>query len=137
LSKTNSILTTLARKTQNTNIYSKSGVYQLTCPDCGKAYIGQTRRNFTTRFKEHRNAFRTANQSNSFTKHLTDHLHHFGRMQETMTILHLQSKGTHLNTIERYYIYTEHKKRQLNYLPNKIFDTLIKPSPATTPLLRP
>jgi hypothetical protein len=47
----NSILTPLARKEQNTDIYSKSGVYKLTCPDCGKAYIGQTGRDFTTRFK--------------------------------------------------------------------------------------
>jgi hypothetical protein len=36
-------------------------------------------------------AFRTANESNSYAKHLIDHLHHFGQMQDTMTILHLQN----------------------------------------------
>jgi hypothetical protein len=118
--------------------HSKYGVYKLTCPDCGKAYIGQTGGDFTTRFKEHKNAFKTANQSNNFVKHLTDHLHHFGRIQETMTVLHLQNKGTHLDTIEKFYIYAEHKKQNhLNddstIFPNKIFDALLNQNPAITP----
>jgi hypothetical protein len=139
----NSILTTLARKKQYTDINSKSGVYKLTCPDCEKAYIGQTGRDFTTRFKEHRHAFRTANQSNSFAKHLTENLHHFGCMKETMEILHLQNKGTHLNTLEKFYIYAEHKKQNhLNddqtIFPNKIFDTLINQTlPLRTPSYHP
>jgi hypothetical protein len=33
--------------------YDSSGIYQLTCPDCSKRYIGQTGRLFSTRFKEH------------------------------------------------------------------------------------
>lgn len=32
---------------------SKSGVYRITCPDCNRIYIGQTRRNLETRLKEH------------------------------------------------------------------------------------
>jgi hypothetical protein len=135
----NSILTTLARKKQYTDINSKSGIYKLTCPDCGKAYVGQTGRDFITRFKEHRHAFRTANQSYSFAKHLTENLHHFGCMEETMEILHLQNKGKHLNTLEKYYIYAEHKKHNhLNddstIFPNKIFDTIIN---QTRPLRTP
>jgi hypothetical protein len=53
-------------------------------------------------------------------------------------LLNLQNKGTHLNTIEKFYIYAEHNKQ--NHLdddstifPNKMFDVLIKPNPATTP----
>jgi hypothetical protein len=127
----NYILTTLERKKGNSLLINMPRL---------RESIHQTNRkkDFTTRFKEHRNTFKTANQSNSFTKHLTDNLHHFGRMQETMTILHLQNKGMHLNTIERFYIYAEHKKQNhLNddstIFPNKIFETLIKPNPAIAP----
>jgi len=48
-----------------------------------------------------------------------------------MQILQYWNKGTHLNTIERFFIYTEFSKN--NHLnehfksPNKIFDALLKP----------
>ena len=54
------------------------------------------------------------------------------RIPNTMQILQLQNKGTHLNTIERFYIYAEYTKdNHLNddstVSPNKIFDTPLKP----------
>jgi len=47
--------------------------------------------------------------------------------------LKYHDKGTHLNTIERYYIYAEFSKNhRLNdkhfITPNKVFDVLLKPS---------
>jgi hypothetical protein len=49
-----------------------------------------------------------------------------------MQVLQYREKGTHLNTIERFFIYTEFSKN--NHLndehsisPNKIFDALLKP----------
>jgi len=36
----------LAHNTQHHDKFTRSGVYKLTCPDCGKAYIGQTGRDF-------------------------------------------------------------------------------------------
>jgi len=81
---------------------TQSGVYKLTCPDCNKAYVGQTGRNFLARFNEHKATFRT-----NFAKHLIEHTHSFGPIQDTMQILQCQNKGTYLNTTERYYIYTE------------------------------
>jgi hypothetical protein len=126
----NNIWTALTQKPRQ-DIYTKSGVYKLTCQDCGKAYVGQTGRNFATRFKEHKNAFKTGNQSNKFTKHLTENVHQFGQIQDTLTVLHLQNKGRLLNTIENFYIHSEHKlQNHLNdestIFPNRIFDTLIK-----------
>jgi hypothetical protein len=103
----NSIQTLLSHRQQKTEIYSQSGVYKLTCPDCGKAYVRQTGRNFATRFREHRNAFSTASQSSNFAKHLIEHSQSFGPIHNTMQILQLQNKGTHLNTVERFYIYAE------------------------------
>ena len=101
-------------------------------PDCGKAYVGQTRRSFATRFQEHKNAFRTANQSSNFAKHLIEHTHSFGPIHKTTQILQLQDKGAHLNTTEQFYIYAEYtKNNHLNdnstIFPNNIFDTLLKP----------
>jgi hypothetical protein len=35
------------------DIYSNSGAYQLTCQDCPKIYVGQTRHTFRARYREH------------------------------------------------------------------------------------
>jgi hypothetical protein len=87
--------------TSNTGKYTQSGVYKLTCPDCNKAYVGQTGRNFLARFNEHKAAFRTNSQNSNFAKHLVEHTHSFGPIQDTMQILQRQNKQTYLNTIER------------------------------------
>ena len=49
-----------------------------------------------------------------------------------MQILQRQSKGAHLNTVERFYIYAEyitnnHLNDNQTIFPNKIFDTLLEP----------
>jgi hypothetical protein len=51
-------------------------------------------------------------------------------MTETMQILHYQKKGAHLNTLEKYHIYTEakadnHLNDEHTIFPNTIFDLLI------------
>ena len=111
--------------------YKQSGVYKLTCPDCGKTYIGQTDREFHTRFNEHKRAFHHNPQQSKFALHLTEHKHSFGHINNTMQIIQLQKKGRHLNMIERFHIYKEARKG--NHLndelttasTNKIFDTII------------
>jgi hypothetical protein len=55
-----------------------------------------------------------------------------------MHVLHHQKKGPHLNTMEKFYIYTEyldgsHLNDEHTIFPNKIFDSLIKPSSLWTP----
>ena len=37
----------------NTDQFTKSGIYQWTYPDCNKKYIGQTERSFKMRYREH------------------------------------------------------------------------------------
>jgi len=118
--------------TNNTDKYTHSGVYKLSCRDCSKAYVEQTGRNFLTRFNEHKAAFRTNNQNSNYAKHLTEHTHSFSPIQDTMRILQRHNKGAHLNTIERYYLYREFtKSNQLNdehtISRNKIFDALLAP----------
>ena len=41
--------------------FSKNGVYQLTCRDCGKKYNGQTDRSFQNRYNEHLQCFKFQN----------------------------------------------------------------------------
>jgi hypothetical protein len=103
----NNLLHYLTLRPHNQDIYTQSGVYCLTCPGCGKAYIGQTGRDFKTRFNEHKGSFRHYAQTSKYAQHLATHQHMFGSIQDTMEILHYQKKGIHLNTIERFYVYKE------------------------------
>jgi hypothetical protein len=111
--------------------YKQSGVYKLTCPNCGKAYIGQTDREFHTRFNEHKRAFHHNPRQSKFALHLTEQKYSFGHINNITQIVQPQKKGGNLNTIERFYKYKEaHKSNHLNddltIAPtNKIFDTTI------------
>ena len=64
-------------------------------------------RQFSTRYKEHLADFRHNNGKSNFAKHLNEESHPFGPMEEITQIMQYQKKGVHLNTIERYHIYTE------------------------------
>jgi hypothetical protein len=101
----------------------------LTCPDCNRAYIRQTGRSFSTRFREHKLAFRNNSGTSNFAKHLNEHAHSFGKIQSTMQVLPYQRKGPHLNTLEKYYIHVEAaKNNHLNdnhaVIPNEIFEAI-------------
>jgi hypothetical protein len=87
--------------------YSLPGLYKLTFPVCKKVYIGQTGRDFTTRYKENTLSFRKNSHTSIFTTHLSEHIHSFGYINDIMQIIHYQKKGLHFNTIERFYIHTE------------------------------
>ena len=126
----NTLQKLLMTKPQTRDKYSRSDTYKLTCPDCN-AYVGQTGRCFTQRFKEHRNAFKSSRKTSNYAKHALEHSCPFGTIQETMQILQYQAKGTHLNTVERYFIYKEfsnnnHLNDDSNIALNKIFDALLK-----------
>ena len=87
---------------------------------------------FLTRFNEHKAAFRTNNQNSNYAKHLTEHTHSFGPIQDTMQILQRLNKGGHLSIIERYYIYREftknnHLNDEYTLSPNKIFEAQLAP----------
>jgi hypothetical protein len=105
--------------------------YKLTCPDCGKAYAGQTGRDFYTRFNEHKQSFRYNSQHSKYAQHLIEHGHAFSNIHNTMEILQFQKKGTYFNTIERFHIYKEtihnnHLNDEYTTTANKIFDTVLQ-----------
>jgi len=60
------------------NKYARSGAYKLTCPDCNKAYVGQTGRSFTVWFKEHKYTFKTNSHVSNYAKHILELSHSFG-----------------------------------------------------------
>jgi len=127
----NTIRRLLMQRQQTSDKYAQSGAYKLTC-DCNKMYVGQTGRSLAVRFNEHKNAFKMNSHTSNFTKHLIEQAHSFSSIQNTMQILQRHDKGAHLNTIGRYYIYTEftknnHLNDEHNISPNKIFDALLKP----------
>ena len=118
-------------KQQTNDKYMLSGIYKLTCPACNKAYVGQTERNFTITFNEHKYAFRTNSHTSKFAQHLIEQNHPFGTIHNTMQIIRHHKKGPHLNTLERFHIYAEyvtnnHINDNQTLFPYRLFHILLK-----------
>jgi hypothetical protein len=101
----------LIHKDHTPDSFSSLGVYKLICPDCHKAYVGQTGRKFAILYKEHKAAFLSNSNSSSFPKHLSEEAHSFGPINNIMQIVHCHRKGAHLNTIEKFQIHTEFARK--------------------------
>jgi hypothetical protein len=126
---TSNVGTLLTQKQQKKDMLTQSGVYKLICPDCSKAYVGQTGRRFTDRYKEHKAAFHHNTNNSSFARHLAEHTHAFGPIDEILKVTHCHNKGSHLNTLERFHIYAEFAKNNclndpISNFPNEIFKTI-------------
>jgi len=96
----NTLQNHLTHSIHNQDRFTQSSVYKLTYSDCGKAYIGQTDRDFNTRFNEHKRSFLYNSHTLKFAQHLVQHMHSFGNIHNVMQIIQFQKKGTHLNTTE-------------------------------------
>jgi hypothetical protein len=121
----------LNQKPKQTNLYTNSGVYQLTCKKCKKTYTGQTGRNFDTRLKEHLQAYKYNPLNSKFAQHSIEYDHPYGNKTDIMTIKFIGRKSKFLDTMEKYYIYHETKannkindKNTVSY--NKIFETILE-----------
>jgi hypothetical protein len=95
------------------------------------AYVGQTGRDFLTRFNEHKHSFRLNNNNSKYTAHILDNQHTFGQIQDVMQILQVQRKSPHLNTAEKFYIHKEaaknnHLNDEHTVTNNRIFDTILQ-----------
>jgi len=106
LSANNTIEKLLTTKQEHVKSkYDKSGAYELKRPTCNMTYIGQTGCSFKTRFQEHLRDFKYNKQKSKFAQHLLDKQHSMDKMENTMDIIHITSKGKKMDTIEKYYIY--------------------------------
>jgi len=103
----NNLETLLKRRNPPTDKFALSSLYKLTCPDCNKAYVGQTGRHFSICYKEHKSAFHNNSHTSKFAQHLHKEAHSFVPISNIIQLLHHQRKGAHLNTIERFYIHKE------------------------------
>jgi hypothetical protein len=104
------ILSTKPNRTRTHDQFNNSGVYRLTCPDCGTKYVGQTGRPFHVRFQEHFRDFKYNNNKSKFATHLLENNHSIGPINDIMEILYTTAKGRLMDTIEKFHIYNETQK---------------------------
>jgi hypothetical protein len=93
-------------------------------------YIGQTGRNFITRFKEHIQDIRNNRTKTGYSQHITNTGHEYGNIENTLNILNVQKKGAFLNTLEKFQIYKKQKTDSLlnensTDIYNPIFELLL------------
>jgi predicted GIY-YIG superfamily endonuclease len=87
------------------NKYNNSGVYQLKCGSCEQVYIGQTGRDFKTRFKEHVHEIRFNLTKSKYAQHILEHGHEYGPIDDIMDILRIAPKGKMPDILEKIHIY--------------------------------
>ena len=75
--------------------FTLSGVYKLTCPDCNKAYAGQTGRRFSIRYNEHKEVVYNNSHTSSFAQHLHEQAHSFGPIDKGVTPSQERSPSQH------------------------------------------
>jgi hypothetical protein len=75
------------------NPYEQSGIYKLTCQSCHKAYIGQTGRNLTTRYKEHIGNICYNKDESAFAQHILSKQHQYGPMTAIMEMVEHAKKN--------------------------------------------
>jgi hypothetical protein len=91
--------------------------------------VGQIGRSFQKRYKEHFHDYKYNIRKSSFATHLLDNNHSIGPISEIMEIFYTTSKGTFMDTVEKFHIYRETQaNNQINdkntIKPNTIFDTV-------------
>jgi hypothetical protein len=94
------------------------------------------RSSFRTRFKKHAQDFRLGNHKSNFAKHLLDCQHTLHSIEDSMSMLHISSKGRMLNTLERFHIYKETMHyNQINdhhtVSPSAIIEAVLSPTCTT------
>jgi hypothetical protein len=102
----------------------------MNCGDCELKYVGQTGRTFRRRHKEYIREIKTNGQKAIYVQHILDTTHEYGKIEQTMEILHLEKKGRMLNALESYHIYELTKQnlqmnKALTDIYNPIYDKLI------------
>jgi hypothetical protein len=104
------------------DILEKSGIYKITCDECQKVYIGQTKRTLRTRFKEHVAEVTKANKDTNkglvyhFKSKVAEHIYnhnHFLNLNHIKILRHIRNPWK-LNVAESIEIYKENTTKLLN-----------------------
>jgi hypothetical protein len=70
-----------------THDHNKSCVYKMVCKTRNKAYIGQTSRNLTLRFREHIRYIRNNDPQPAYAQHILHNIHENGTLADSMILL--------------------------------------------------
>jgi hypothetical protein len=73
-------------------------------------YIGQTGRNFKTRFKEHIQDIINNRTKTGYSQHIINTGHEYGKKEKTLNV---QKKGAFRKTLEKFHIYKTQKTDNL------------------------
>jgi hypothetical protein len=84
------------------------------CLPCEQVYVGQTGRDFKTRYKEHINDIRQNVEQSRCAIRMLKENHKYGPTEEVMNVLKVENKGKQLDVCETFYIYKAKKQNVLN-----------------------
>lgn len=98
--------------------FNGSGVYKIYFNNWSNCYIGQTKRTFKSRFREHIQALKSSNKTymKSFTEHLLDSNQSYTSMENNLMISELDKKGVSLNYKEDFHIYIKKKIKSIEFI---------------------
>jgi hypothetical protein len=98
---TNTIFHQLTRKPKKDN---PPGIYRLCLNTCKRPYVGQTGRDFTTKYKEHVRYIKNNNPVSAYSSHILNNRHEYGSQTSTLKLLKHCQKGSTMNIRESMYI---------------------------------
>lgn len=81
------------------------------CPECKMMYTGHAARSFYERFEEHFNDYKYRNCKSKFALCLLDNKHSMGQIEDIMGVVYVTNKDSHMNTMQKFYIYQEKNLR--------------------------
>ena len=103
---TNTIYQQLSDRNKDPN---PTGIYQLKCNTCSRAYVGQSGRPITTRHREHLRYIKNNNPTSAYATHILDNRHEFGPAEKTLKLLKTCSKGSRMDCWEALFIHLHHR----------------------------
>lgn len=126
----NSISKFLGNPKDSTPILEKSGIYQINCDTCDKLYIGQTRRQIMTRWKEHFSHIKFCRpEKSSVADHILETNHNISI--KNLSLLKTVNNKHYLDSLESIYIAKHDKHKLLNSdngpIPYSALFDLLKP----------
>jgi hypothetical protein len=93
--------------------YDISGIYELTCMTCNKAYVCLTSRNLKQCYKEHTRYIKNNNPQSAYALHILNNQHEYGPIEKTMTHLKPLKNTSLLTPYEQFFIQAFHKSGRL------------------------
>jgi hypothetical protein len=95
------------------NELGKSGICKILCHTCGLKYVGQTSRDLTTCFYEHRRYIKTNNPKSAYALHILNNRHEYGPATNAIRLLQKCKRNKKLTQWENFFIQNYHNNKEL------------------------